>query len=281
MLDTALLMLLVGVFAGIMGAILGIGGGMIVTPIVTLAMGLDIKYAIGASIVAVIATSSGSTIAFLKDDVLNLRVAMFLEIATTIGAIIGALLTGAFDPTILYVLFGSLLVFSSWNMYRKMRAGKEVLKRVHSDKWAEKLNLNSSYYDKNLKKQVDYQVENIPGGFLIMLGAGLASGMLGIGSGAFKVMAMDGAMKMPLKPSSATSNLMMGVTAAASATVYFFNGSIRPDIAVPLALGILVGSTFGSRIMQILPSKAIRIIFIPILLYLGLQMILKGFGVTI
>lgn len=281
MLDTALLMLLVGIFAGIMGAILGIGGGMIVTPIVTLAMGLDIKYAIGASIVAVIATSSGSTIAFLKDDVLNLRVAMFLEIATTIGAIIGALLTGAFDPTILYVLFGSLLVFSSWNMYRKMRAGKEVLKRVHPDKWSEKLNLNSSYYDKNLKKQVDYQVENIPGGFLIMLGAGLASGMLGIGSGAFKVMAMDGAMKMPLKPSSATSNLMMGVTAAASATVYFFNGSIRPDIAVPLALGILVGSTFGSRIMQILPSKAIRIIFIPILLYLGLQMILKGFGVTI
>ena len=126
MLHTALLMLGVGIFAGIMGSILGIGGGMIVTPIVTLAMGLDIKYAIGASIIAVIATSSGSTIAFLKDDVLNLRVAMFLEIATTIGAIIGALLTGAFDPMILYILFGSLLVFSSWNMYRKMRSGQEI-----------------------------------------------------------------------------------------------------------------------------------------------------------
>lgn len=281
MLHTALLMLGVGIFAGIMGSILGIGGGMIVTPIVTLAMGLDIKYAIGASIIAVIATSSGSTIAFLKDDVLNLRVAMFLEIATTIGAIIGALLTGAFDPMILYILFGSLLVFSSWNMYRKMRSGQEVLQQVHADKWAEKFNLNSSYYDKNTKQQVDYQVENVPGGFLIMLGAGLASGMLGIGSGAFKVMAMDGAMKMPLKPSSATSNLMMGVTAAASATVYFFNGSIRPDLAVPLALGILGGSTIGTQIMQILPSKIIRLIFIPILLYLGLQMILKGFGVTI
>ena len=281
MLPTALLMLGVGIFAGIMGSILGIGGGMIVTPIVTLAMGLDIKYAIGASIIAVIATSSGSTIAFLKDDVLNLRVAMFLEIATTIGAIIGALLTGAFEPMILYILFGSLLVFSSWNMYRKMRSGQEVLQQVHADKWAEKFNLNSSYYDKNTKQQVDYQVENVPGGFLIMLGAGLASGMLGIGSGAFKVMAMDGAMKMPLKPSSATSNLMMGVTAAASATVYFFNGSIRPDLAVPLALGILGGSTIGTRIMQILPSKLIRLIFIPILLYLGLQMILKGFGVTI
>ena len=281
MLHTALLMLGVGIFAGIMGSILGIGGGMIVTPIVTLAMGLDIKYAIGASIIAVIATSSGSTIAFLKDDVLNLRVAMFLEIATTIGAIIGALLTGAFEPMILYILFGSLLVFSSWNMYRKMRSGQEVLQQVHADKWAEKFNLNSSYYDKNTKQQVDYQVENVPGGFLIMLGAGLASGMLGIGSGAFKVMAMDGAMKMPLTPSSATSNLMMGVTAAASATVYFFNGSIRPDLAVPLALGILGGSTIGTRIMQILPSKLIRLIFIPILLYLGLQMILKGFGVTI
>lgn len=281
MLHTALIMLGVGIFAGIMGSILGIGGGMIVTPIVTLAMGLDIKYAIGASIIAVIATSSGSTIAFLKDDVLNLRVAMFLEIATTIGAIIGALLTGAFDPLILYILFGSLLVFSSWNMYRKMRSGQEVLQQVKTDKWAEKFNLNSSYYDKNTKQQIEYQVENVPGGFLIMLGAGLASGMLGIGSGAFKVMAMDGAMKMPLKPSSATSNLMMGVTAAASATVYFFNGSIRPDLAVPLALGILGGSTIGTRIMQILPSKIIRLIFIPILFYLGLQMILKGFGVTI
>ena len=262
MLHTALLMLCIGIFAGVMGAILGIGGGMIITPIVTLALGMDIKYAIGASIIAVIATSSGSTIAFLRDDV--------LEIFTTIGAIIGALLTGAFNPMILYVLFGALLVFSSWNMYRKLRRGQEVLKRVEPDKLAEKFKLNSSYYDKNLHKQIDYQVENIPGGAAIMFGAGLASGMLGIGSGAFKVMAMDGAMKMPLKPSSATSNLMMGVTAAASATVYFFNGSIKPEIAVPLALG-----------MQLLPSKIIRGIFIPILLYLGLQMILKGFGVTI
>ena len=208
MITSTLLMLAVGLFAGIMGAILGIGGGMIITPIITLALGLDIKYAIGASIIAVIATSSGSTIAFLKDDVLNLRVAMFLEIATTIGAIVGAILTG-------------------------------------------------------------------------MFGAGIASGMLGIGSGAFKVMAMDNAMKMPLKPSSATSNLMMGVTAAASASVYFFNGSIKPGIAVPLALGILVGAAIGSRIMQHLPSRVIRMIFIPILLYLGLQMIFKAFGVTI
>ncbi|GET11714.1 permease [Ligilactobacillus agilis] len=281
MLTTALTMLLVGIFAGTMGAILGIGGGMIITPIVTLALGLDIKYAIGASIIAVIATSSGATIAYLKDDVLNLRVAMFLEIATTIGAIVGALLTGYFNGNILYFFFGALLVFSSWNMYRKLRLGKEVLKQANPDKLATKFKLNSSYYDKNLNQQIDYQVENIPLGLSIMFGAGLASGMLGIGSGAFKVMAMDNAMKMPLKPSSATSNLMMGVTAAASATVYFFNGAIKPEIAVPLALGILGGAALGSRIMPHLPAKVIRMIFIPILLYLGLQMILKACGVMI
>lgn len=254
---------------------------MIVTPIITMLLGLNIKYAIGASIIAVIATSSGSTIAFLRDDVLNLRVAMFLEIATTIGAILGAVLTGIVSAKILYFLFGCLLIFSSWNMYRKLKHNQEILNRAKPDALALKFNLNSSYYDKNLHKQIDYQVENLPGGFAIMLGAGLASGMLGIGSGAFKVMAMDNVMKMPLKPSSATSNLMMGVTAAASATVYFFNGSIRPDIAVPLALGILIGAALGSRIMQMLPSRLIRIVFIPVLLYLGLQMALKAFGVNI
>ncbi|KRM90003.1 sulfite exporter TauE/SafE family protein [Liquorilactobacillus cacaonum] len=274
-----LIFLLVGIFAGTMGAILGLGGGMIVTPVITLGVGLDIKYAIGASIIAVIATSSGSTIAFLKDDVLNLRVAMLLEIATTVGAILGAILTGVINSDILYIFFGFLLVFSSWNMLRKLRAGNEILHLTKPDKLADKFKLNSSYYDKNLKKQIDYQVEHIPLGFSIMFGAGLASGMLGIGSGAFKVMALDNAMKMPLKPSSATSNLMMGVTAAASATVYFFNGSIRPDIAVPIALGILVGATIGSRVMQVLPSKVIRATFIPVLLYLGLQMVLKGLGV--
>lgn len=279
MVQTALIMLGVGIFAGIAGAILGIGGGMIITPILTLGMGLDIKYAIGASIIAVIATSSGSTIAYLRDNVLNLRVAMFLEIATTIGAITGALLTGVLDPKYLYLLFGCLLVFSGWNMYRKLRRGQEVLQRVEPDKIAAKLKLNGTYFDKAEMKDVDYQVENVPAGFSVMFGAGVASGLLGIGSGAFKVMALDTFMKMPLKPSSSTSNLMMGVTAAASATVYFFNGAILPNIAVPMALGILIGAVIGSRIMQILPARWIRIAFIPIILYIGLQMLFKGLGV--
>ena len=281
MIYSLLLMLGVGVLAGVFGAILGIGGGMIITPVLTLAMGLDIKYAIGASIIAVIATSSGSTIAYLKDEMLNLRVAMFLEIATTVGAVLGAVLTGLVHATFLYFLFGALLVFTTYNMIRKLLGKGQDDQAAHADELATKLNLNGTYYDKALKKQVDYQVQNVPGGFVMMFGAGLASGLLGIGSGAFKVLAMDTIMHMPLKPSSATSNLMMGVTAAASAMVYFFNGSIKAGIAAPLAIGILLGALVGTRIMQHLKPRLIRMLFVPIMLYLGLQMIAKGFGVTI
>lgn len=279
--NSMLLLLIMGVGAGVLGAILGIGGGMIITPVLTIMMGLDIKYAIGASIISVIATSSGSTIAYLKDDMLNLRVAMFLEIATTVGAIMGALLVGVFSSSFLYVLFGFFLLYSTYNMIRKLfdKKGEQVF--TGHDPIVDKFKLASTYYDKSEQKQIDYSMKNVPGGFIVMWAAGLASGLLGIGSGAFKVIAMDTIMKMPLKPSSATSNLMMGVTAAASATVYFFNGSIRPDIAAPLAIGVLVGATIGARLMQVLKPRVIRMIFIPIILYMGVQMALKGFGVNI
>ncbi|CAJ1176012.1 UPF0721 transmembrane protein [Companilactobacillus crustorum] len=279
--NSMLLLLIMGVGAGILGAILGIGGGMIITPVLTIMMGLDIKYAIGASIISVIATSSGSTIAYLKDDMLNLRVAMFLEIATTIGAIMGALLVGVFSSNFLYVLFGFFLLYSTYNMIRKLFDKKGESVYTGHDPIVDKFKLASTYYDKAEQKQIDYSMKNVPGGFIMMWAAGLASGLLGIGSGAFKVIAMDTIMKMPLKPSSATSNLMMGVTAAASATVYFFNGSIRPDIAAPLAIGVLVGATVGARLMQVLKPRVIRMIFIPIILYMGVQMALKGFGVNI
>jgi len=278
MVTQALIMLVVGVLAGVMGSILGLGGGIIVTPVLTL-MGVDIKYAIAASIIAVIATSSGSAIAFLKDDVLNLRVAMFLEIFTTIGALIGALLTGLFNGTVLYFLFGSLLVFQAWNMWKKIKAKKDDQVLQENDRLATKLQLNGTYFDKNTSQQIDYSLTNVPGGAVVMFGAGIASGLLGIGSGAFKVMAMDGVMKMPLKPSTSTSNLMMGVTAAASAVIYFFSGMIQPVIAVPIALGILVGSSFGARIMQFLPAKTLRKIFIPVVLIMAIQLILKGLGI--
>lgn len=281
MLSQAILLIGVGLMAGVLGALLGLGGGIIITPVLTLMMGLPIQYAIAASIIAVIATSSGATIAYLKDEMLNLRVAMFLEIATTVGAVLGAVLTGLIDGQFLYFLFGALLLFSVYNMIRKMLMKPENIKAPTPDPAAEKLKLNGVYFDKAQGKEVNYQVTNVPGGFAMMFGAGLASGLLGIGSGAFKVLAMDTIMKMPLKPSTATSNLMMGVTAAASATVYFFNGSLRPEIAAPLAVGILVGATLGTRLMQIMPTKVLRLIFIPVIGYMGLQMLLKGFGVSI
>lgn len=276
---TFILLLFICIFAGLLGSILGIGGGIILTPVLTLGFGFDIHHAIGASIISVIATSSGSAVAYLRDRMLNIRVAMFLEIATTVGAIIGAILVGILSPTLMFILFGSFLLYSAINMVQKLRSGEEVLKKAQPDYLSEKLKLNNTYFDKSLKTQIDYQVEKVPAGFSVMFGAGVASGLLGIGSGAFKVMALDTFMKMPLKPSSATSNLMMGVTAAASATVLFFNGSILPEVAAPVAIGVLIGSTIGAKVMQILPSKWIRIIFIPLLCYIGAQMILEGFGV--
>ena len=211
--EQMLLLMGTGVLGGILGAVLGIGGGMIITPILTMLMGLPIQYAIGASIVSVIATSSGATIAYLKDEMLNLRVAMFLEIATTVGAVIGAVITGLVNGKVLYILFGALLIFSAFNMIRKLRMKDDGVRQTTPDAMATKLRLNGTYFDKATGKEVNYTVTNVPGGFAMMFGAGIASGLLGIGSGAFKVIAMDTIMHMPLKPSSATSNLMMGVTA--------------------------------------------------------------------
>ncbi|MCV3296922.1 MAG: sulfite exporter TauE/SafE family protein [Oenococcus sp.] len=271
------ILLLVGLLAGVFGAVLGLGGGIIATPILTIMMGVPIKYAIGASIIAVIATSSGAAVSFLRDRMLNLRVAMFLEIATTIGAISGALLSGVVPKGFLFVLFGALLVFSAVNMIKKLRAKKETKDQVQADAISRKLRLDDTYYDKPSQRMIHYQVSHVPGGFAMMYGAGIASGLLGIGSGAFKVLAMDTIMGMPIKPSSATSNLMIGVTASASAMIYFFNGSIRPEIAGPLSIGILIGALIGSRIMLYLKARTIRMIFIPVLAYMGLQMMFRGF----
>ncbi|MCW0952657.1 sulfite exporter TauE/SafE family protein [Weissella ceti] len=278
MIEQLIIMLITGIAAGIFGSLLGLGGGMIVTPILTVFLGVDIKTAIGASIIAVIATSSGSAIAFLKDDIVNLRVAMFLEIFTTIGALLGAILSGYMKATWLFFLFGALLLFQVWNMINKIRHPNTDAILNRKDPIATKLQLNGAYYDKQQKETITYTLEHVPAGSSVMFGAGIASGLLGIGSGAFKVMAMDGVMKMPLKPSSATSNVMMGVTAAASALVYFFNGLLQPLIAVPMALGVVAGAAVGSRLMQYLPAKLLRYIFVPVVLIMAIQLLMKGFG---
>lgn len=270
----------VGLLAGFIGSILGIGGGLIVTPVLTIALGLEIKYAIAASIIVVIATSSGSAIAYLKDKVINIRVAMFLELFTTIGGLIGALITGVIAPWILYVLFSMLLMYSIINMFIKLRREKVgKVFEVNPSLLSNKLKLNNSYYDEKFKKNITYNVTNVPGGSAIMLGAGIISGLLGIGSGIFKVIAMDTVMKMPLKPSTATSNFMMGVTAVSSSIVYFLQGSILPEIAVPVCLGVLAGAALGTRVMPKLHPSVIRVLFIIVMAFLCVQMTMKAVSV--
>ena len=274
--------MIIAVLAGFLGSLVGLGGGIIITPALTILFGIDIKYAIGASIVAVIATSSGSAIAFVKDHVSNMRVGMLLEIFTTAGGVVGALMAGIFSSKLLYIFFSLILLNSFYGMLKKtglINKGKREEDKVEHDKYADKYKLNSTYYDKATGETVKYNVTNVPQGSLVMFGAGFASGLLGIGSGAFKVVALDTYMKLPIKVSTATSNFMMGVTATASALIYFFNGTINPAIAAPIALGTLIGSRTGAKVMQRLDAKYIRYIFLPILLFTIVNMFLKGVGV--
>ncbi|MDP4094865.1 MAG: sulfite exporter TauE/SafE family protein [Bacillota bacterium] len=277
MISQSIEILVFSVFAGFLGSLLGLGGGIIITPSLTLILGIDIKYAIGASIISVIATSSGSAIAYLRDKITNIRVGMFLEIATTIGALTGAFISGLINPKYLYVIFGLLLLYSAVNMCRKRK--QELPREFTPHPLANKLKMNGTYYDKAHSKEISYNVTGIYGGFGMMYVAGVISGLLGIGSGIFKVMAMDTFMKLPMKVSSATSNFMMGVTAAASAGVYFTRGNIDPKIAAPVALGVLIGATIGTKVMQQLKSVTLRMIFIPVLLYVSIQMIVKGVNI--
>lgn len=274
--------MLIAVFAGFLGSLVGLGGGIIITPALTILFGFDIKYAIGASIVAVIATSSGSAIAFVKDHVSNMRVGMLLEVFTTAGGVVGALMAGVFSSKLLYIFFSLILLNSFYGMLKKTGLITKVKKEeeiVENDKYADKYKLNSTYYDKATGETVKYNVTNVPQGSLVMFGAGFASGLLGIGSGAFKVVALDTYMKLPIKVSTATSNFMMGVTATASALIYFFNGTINPVVAAPIAIGTLIGSRTGAKVMQRLDAKYIRYIFLPILLFTIINMFLKGLGV--
>ncbi len=274
--------MLIAVLAGFLGSLVGLGGGIIITPALTILFGFDIKYAIGASIVAVIATSSGSAIAFVKDHVSNMRVGMLLEVFTTAGGVVGALMAGVFSSKLLYIFFSLILLNSFYGMLKKTGLITKVKKeeeKVENDKYANIYKLNSTYYDKATGETVEYNVTNVPQGSLVMFGAGFASGLLGIGSGAFKVVALDTYMKLPIKVSTATSNFMMGVTATASALIYFFNGTINPAVAAPIAIGTLIGSRTGAKVMQRLDAKYIRYIFLPILLFTIINMFLKGLGV--
>ncbi len=264
--------------AGLVGSLVGIGGGILIVPLLTTAFGIPITYAVGASIVCTIATSSGAAVAYLRDHIINLRVGMFLELATTIGAISGAYLASVVNASFLFVLFGIVMLISASSMIVKF--GEELPQGVVNDAAANTLRLASSYNDRKLG-HIAYQVTRVPVGFGIMYVAGALSALLGIGSGAFKVLAMDTAMRMPMKVSSTTSNFMIGVTAAASAGIYLGRGEVNPLLVAPIALGVLGGALLGSRILPRLSNIGIRKLFTPILLLIAAQMILKGLGVSI
>lgn len=268
---TEILLLGASVFAGFLGALLGLGGGIIIVPFLTLYYGVEIRYAIAASLISIVATSSGAAASYLKDSLTNLRLAVFLEIGTVGGAILGFLISASINSKYLYLLFGILLLVSAVLMLRR----REENLAGASHPWAEALNLNGSYPAES-GERIFYHVEKVPQGLLIMFGAGVLSSLLGIGSGIFKVLAMDGAMKLPMKVSSATSNFMIGVTAAASAGAYFFRGDVRPEIAAPVAVGIIAGSFVGAKIMVKLPARIIRQIFVVVLVIVSVQMIRKG-----
>lgn len=257
--------------AGLVGSLTGLGGGVIIIPLLTLALGVDIHYAIGASLISVIATSSGSAAAYVKEGITNIRIGMFLEIATTISAIFGAVITVYINPSYIAIIFGLILLFSAVMMVRK--------KIDHSNtdttsKLANFFRLNGSYPTAEGVQQ--YGVHHVMGGFVMMFFAGIISGLLGIGSGALKVVAMDNIMRLPFKVSTTTSNFMMGVTAAASAVVYLHRGQIDPGIAMPVTLGVLCGATIGAKILVRTKTDKLKAVFAVVVVFLALQMIYNG-----
>jgi uncharacterized protein len=273
-----LLVLVAAFLAGVLGSLLGLGGGVVIVPFLTIFMGVPPLFAIGASIVSVIATSSGAASAYVRDGITNLRIGMFLEVATTSGAVMGAVLTIALARAnlegVVYVAFGVVLLLSVLPLMRQI--GQEMPAKVAPDAVSRRLELRGGYYDHAMSQQVDYQAARSMLGLAIMYAAGLISGLLGIGSGALKVVALDVGMKLPMKVSSTTSNFMIGVTAAASTGIFYLGGYINPFVAAPVMLGVVLGSVLGTRILVRTKNSSIRKVFIPIIVILAVEMLIHG-----
>ncbi|HEY0245421.1 MAG TPA: sulfite exporter TauE/SafE family protein [Mucilaginibacter sp.] len=266
-----LIILIGSYFAGLLGSLTGLGGGFVIIPLLTLLLHVDIHYAIGASLISVIATSSGSAAAYVKEGITNIRLGMFLEIATTAGAMVGAIIAIYIPANYIAIIFGCILIFSALASLRKKAENITTEKNY----LAEKLKLNSSYPGPS--GLVQYGVTHVAGGFFMMIFAGVISGLLGIGSGALKVIAMDGIMRIPFKVSTTTSNFMIGVTAAASAVVYLQRGYIDPGLSMPVVIGVLLGALSGSKILVNSKSSGwLRWIFTVVVTALAIQMIYHG-----
>ena len=258
--------------AGFLGALTGLGGGVVIVPALALALGVDIKYAIGASLVSVIATSSGAAAAYVREGYSNIRVGMLLEIATTVGAIVGAVLAAHVTTHVIAIVFGLVLLQAAYQSFFKSEP--EDASPTESDALGKRLRLEGTYPVNGTRQK--YGVRNVPTGFGLMFMAGGLSGLLGIGSGALKVIAMDRAMKIPFKVSTTTSNFMIGVTAAASAGVYLSRGYIDPRVAMPVMLGVLAGAFAGTKVLVQARVRTLRLIFGCVVLALAIEMIVNG-----
>ncbi len=262
--------------ASALGGMLGMAGGIFIVPILTLFGGVGIHHAIAASLVSVIACSCSSAAPFLKNRLTNIRLAIVLESATTLGALTGVLLVGVLPVSFLFFLFALILALSAQQMLA--RRHEAVVTTATPSEWVQTLRLNASYPDSTLGRDLTYHVQRLPLGMGLMYAAGVVSALLGIGSGVLKIPAMDAALRLPIKVSSATSNFMIGVTATASAGAYLVRGDILPEIAGPVALGAVVGAVLGARILMAVPSERIRVLFVVVLLGLAIQMLLSAFG---
>lgn len=268
-----LLIWLGSLLGGFLGALAGLGGGVVVVPLLTVIFHVDIHYAIGAALVSVIATSSGAAAAYVREGYSNVRVGMFLEMATTTGALVGAALVLYLHASVISIIFGVVLIYSAYTSFREMSHGAQG---SQPDRIATWLRMDSSYPVGD--RMESYHVRNVPAGFSIMFLAGILSGLLGIGSGAVKVLAMDKAMKLPFKVSTTTSNFMIGVTAAAGAGIYLSRGYIDPGLAMPVMLGVLAGSFAGARVLAGAQVKSLRLVFAVVIGFLAIEMIYNGFA---
>ncbi|MDD5780836.1 MAG: sulfite exporter TauE/SafE family protein [Bacteroidales bacterium] len=266
-----LILLLSAYAAGLLGSLTGLGGGVVVIPVLTLGFGVDFHYAIGAALVASIATSSGSGSAYVKEGITNIRLGMFLEIATTIGAVVGAIVAVWLNNSAIAIIYGCVLVLTAAMQQRR----KSDHDGVKGSEMARRLKLFGTWPQKDGSMK-HYELRHVGGGFSVMLIAGVLSGILGIGSGVLKVIAMDGIMKVPFKVSTTTSNFMMGVTACASAVVYIQRGNIVPGIACPVLIGVLFGALTGARLLKKLDVRLLRQIFCVAILLVAINMIYQG-----
>lgn len=258
-------------FAGFLGALSGLGGGLIIVPLLVLGLHVDVHYAIGASLLAVIATSTGASVAYVKEGFSNIRIGMLLETATCLGALTGVTIGMHLHENVLLLIFGAVLMYSGIST---LFSNHKPYTPIPSDKLGKFFKLSGDYPSKN--GLIYYHALHVPFGYAIMYIAGILSGVLGIGSGVLKVLALDKVMHVPFKVSTTTSNFMIGVTAATSAGIYLNAGYIDPLLTAPIVLGVTFGAIFGARLLPKVKTSILRYLFATLVIIIAIESIFNG-----